>query len=458
MHNANFLGEEKISSLLIKFSVPAITGMMVGALYNVVDSIFVGRGVGTYALTAVTIAFPIMIMLLAVGLLVGVGASNMVSISLGRKDKDSAEIFLGNALTLSIAFMLLTVVGAFYFLDELLINVLGATPDVFPYARDFISIILMGSVFMHVGFGLNNIIRSQGDPKTALMTQVISFILNAVLNYIFIFKLGLGVKGSALATVISQASAAFWVIFYFSYGRGVLRLRWKNLIPHKAYVIDILKIGCAPFLMQVGASAVTIVLNLRIMVYGGEIGVAAFGIIGRIFMLIMMPIIGICQGAQPIIGYNYGAKHFDRVLSTLNKSMMAATVLCVFSFVGIELFAERIVNLFNDSQQLELIGARGMRIYLALIPVFGFPVVGAHYFQAIGKAQYAVAFNLLRQVVVFIPAVFLLSEWFGLAGIWASGAVSDFAAALFMGACLYIDVGKYKKIASMETVPEAIAQ
>ncbi|MEN6565839.1 MAG: MATE family efflux transporter [Veillonellales bacterium] len=440
MDNTKFLEEEKISALLWKFSVPAVAGMVVSALYNVVDSIFVGRGVGEVALTAVTIAFPIMTILMAVGMLVGIGAATLVSICLGEKRQERAEMILGNALTMMLVFVLTTTGVTLWYLDPLLIHVLGVTPEVLPYARDFTAIILGGSVFLHVGFGLNNVIRAQGDPKTALATQLIAAVINVVLNYVLIFVFDLGIKGAAIATISAQAVAAIWVVAYFTKGPGLLHFRKKNLAIHLDVVKEIFEIGVAPFLMQVGASAVMVVLNLRIMEFGGTTAVAAFGIINRVLMLVMMPVSGISQGAQPIIGYNYGARQYKRVIAALNKALSVSTIICLVGFLGVELFAEQIIQVFNDGPQLIAMGTPGLRIFLVMLPIIGFQIIGANYFQAIGKAYYSIIFNLLRQVIVLIPLVFILSHYFGLMGIWAAGPVSDFVSALLTGVCLFWDI------------------
>ena len=445
MGTTSLLEHEKISVLLLKYSIPAVTGMLVGSLYNVVDSIFVGRGVGEIALTAVTIAFPIMTMLMAVGMLVGLGAATVVSISLGEKNRDRAELVLGNAFTMMVVFVLSTTGLALWQLDFILVNWMGTTPEVLPYARDFTAIILLGSIFLHVGFGLNNIIRAQGDPKTALATQVISAAVNAVLNYVFIFICGMGIEGAAWATVAAQAVAASWVMHCFIRGTGLLRLRKKNLMLRMDVVAEICKIGVAPFLMQVGASIVMVVLNLRILQFGGNTAVAAFGIVNRILMLAMMPIAGISQGAQPIIGYNYGARQFARVIETLKTALRVSVGGSLVGFILVEFFAPQIVQLFNDEAILIETGSTGLRIYLCMLPVIGFQIIGANYFQAIGKAYYSIVFNVLRQVIVLIPMVFILSGYFGLVGIWIAGPVSDIASALLTGVCLFWDIRRDKK-------------
>lgn len=445
MKNTEFLGKDRVSTLLWEFSVPAVAGMVVSALYNVVDGVFVGQGVGTAALAAVSIVFPIMIVLMAVGMLIGLGAGTLVSISLGEGKRDYAEAILGNALTLIVIFVLATVGAALWFLEPILVNVFGVTAEVLPYARDFASIVIGGSLFLHVGFGLNNVIRAQGDPKTAFMTQAIAGLMNIVFNYILIFVFHFGIKGAASATIMAEAIAAIWVLAYFTQGRGALRFHVRNFVPRWEIVKGILSIGVAPFLLQLGASAVMVVLNWNVMKFGGDLGVAAFGIVNRIMMLVMMPIIGISQGAQPIIGYNYGSQQYERVIETLGRTLFAATALCVVSFIGLEIWAERIVLLFNDDAGLVKMGAQGIRAFLLLLPFIGIGLVGANYFQAIGKVLYSIVFSLLRQVILLIPLVYILSHYYGLMGIWAAGPVSDGLSCLLTVACMIASVRSFRR-------------
>ena len=365
MDKSNALGEEKIATLLQRYSGPAIIGMVVNALYNVVDSIFVGQGVGEVGLVAVTLVFPLMLILMGVGMFVGLGAGSLISIRLGQKDKAGAELILGNALSLVIILVLLTTAASLWFLDPLLLF-LGATPEVMPYARDFSLIILGGSIFMHVSFGLNNLIRAQGDPHTALKTMLIAALLNATLNPLFIFGFDMGIKGSAWATVVAQIVATVWVLVYFIRGTGTMQLKAANLRLHRKIFTEISRIGMAPFLLQIGAGLVMVVLNFNLLAYGGDLAVAAFGIVNRVLMLILMPVMGISQGAQPIIGYNFGAGNFRRVIEVVKLAALAATGFCLIGFAGIQIFAEQIVQLFNGHAELVQLGADGLRFYLLM--------------------------------------------------------------------------------------------
>ncbi|MBP2651874.1 MAG: efflux family protein [Firmicutes bacterium] len=435
MDKTKALGEEKVSSLLWKFSGPAIFAMMVNALYNVVDSIFVGHGVGEIGLTAVTIAFPMMMVLMAIGMLIGMGSSTLVSIRLGENNKEAAELILGNAFTLIMVLVLATTAGSLIFLDPILIK-LGAAPDVLPYARDFARVVLGGSIFMHISFGLNSIIRAQGDQNTAVATMLVSAFLNMILNPLFIIGLHMGIKGSAWATVIAQAVAATWVMVYFIRGGGTLKLKIKCIGLRLDIAAGIFKIGMSGFLMQITNSLVMVIVNYQLIAHGGSIAIAAYGVLNRIIMMTLMPVLGIMQGAQPIIGYNYGAKKLGRVITTLKLATLSTTATCVVCFILVELFAVQIMHVFSDNAELATVGAYAIRINLSLLPLIGFQIAGAQYFQAVGKVNYAIVLNLLRQVILLIPVVSILPGFIGLMGVWLAEPISDLGAAIITGICV----------------------
>ncbi len=441
MNRSQSLGEEKISTLLWRFSLPAITGMVVNAFYNVIDSVFVGRGVGEIGLTAVTIAFPIMIVLMGLGMLVGVGAAAVVSLRIGEKKQQEAEKILGNAFTLSMMLAIGFSACILLFLDPIL-KILGAEPNVLPYARDFTRIIVLGSVFMYVGFGLNNIVRAEGNPRMAMSTTLISAGLNILLNPLFIFSFHLGVGGSALATVVSQGVSAVWILVYFLRGKSLIKLRKANLVLDKAIVLSIFKIGMSPFLMQIASSATTILFNYTLLRYGGELAVASIGIINRIGMLMLMPIFGISQGLQPIIGYNYGAGSYSRVIKAMKIGIYAATLVSTIGFLLVQIFDKQIIMLFNDNPELIAMGSAAMRINLCMLPVIGFQIIGANYFQAVGKAGYAIVLSMSRQLILLIPLLLLLPTLLGIDGAWLASPISDFTAALLTGVFLFRELNK----------------
>lgn len=435
MDNSKLLGEEKVGKLLWKFSAPAIVGMGVNALYNVVDSIFVGNGVGEIGLAAVAIAFPIMIILMAFGVLIGVGASSLVSIRLGQKRINEAEKILGNAYMLASIGMTGLSMLMLIFLEPILIS-LGAEANVLPYAKDFTGIILLGSVFMHIGFGMNTIIRAQGDPKTAMMTMFISAGINVVLNPLFIFVFHMGISGSAWATVVAQAVSAIWVTLHFIGKRSFLKLRISNMVPDKNIIWQIMKNGLSPFLMQFAASIVTVLFNQSLLKYGGEMAIASMGIIQRVAMLLIMPMFGISQGLQPIIGFNYGAKKFNRVIEALKLGIFFATCLSIIGFAIVQVFDSKIISLFNQNPDLITMGGEGIKIVLAMLPIIGFQLISAQYFQAVGKAKPAVILGISRQVILLIPLILFMPNVFGLMGAWIATPLADLGAALITGVFL----------------------
>lgn len=441
MERSKALGEEKISKLLWNFSLPAITGMVVNALYNVVDSIFVGHGVGETGLAAVTIAFPIMIVLMGFGMLVGVGAAAVVSLRLGEGKQGEAEKILGNALSLAVILSIVLAAGFLWFLEPVLIS-LGAEVIVLPYAKEFTRIILLGSIFMYIGFGLNSIVRAEGNPKIAMYTILISAGLNIILNPLFIFVFHLGIGGSALATVISQTVSALWVVGHFFSKKSLLKLRLSNLVLRRHIVSSIFKIGMSPFLMQIASSIVTVLFNFSLLKYGGELAVASIGVINRIGMLMLMPIFGLSQGVQPIIGYNYGAGNYERVKKALTLAIYAGTIFSTCGFLIIQVFDEPIIRLFNDNPELIHMGAQGMRIQLSMLPIIGFQIIGANYFQAVGKAGYAIVLSLSRQVIMLIPLILLLPSLLGLQGAWLASPVADLVSALLTGLFLRKEIRK----------------
>lgn len=432
MEGSAALGQDRVDKLLWRFSVPAMIGMVVNALYNIVDSIFVGNGVGEFALAAVAIAFPVMIILMGFGMLIGVGAGSLVSIRMGEGRKEDAEKILGNAFTLSILCSIVLSASILPFLDPVL-QLLGAEPNILPYARDFTKVILWGSLFMYVGFGLNSIVRAQGDPKIAMATMLISAGINVVLNPLFIFYFQLGITGSALATVIAQMVAAVWIILHFLRKKSYLRLKTPYMALDFTVVFQIIKTGASPFLMQIAASVVNVLFNHSLLLYGGEIAVACIGVITRIGMLLLMPIFGISQGAQPIIGYNYGARSYERVIEAVRRASYAASALSLAGFLVVQCFSESIVGVFNQNPEFIAMGAKGLRLFLLMLPVIGFQVIGANYFQAVGKAQYAIFFSMSRQVIILIPMLLLLPPLFGLNGAWAAAPLADLGSFLLTG-------------------------
>lgn len=440
MDHSKQLGEGSIGRLLIKFSIPGIIGMTVNALYNIVDRIFVGRGVGSLAIAGTTIGFPIMLIFMAFSMLVGMGATSLISIRLGEKKKEDAELIAGNAMLLLIILSLSLSILGLLFLTPLL-ELFGASSAVLPYASDYMRIILLGTVLMGISFGMNNFIRAEGNPRIAMFTMIIGAVANIILDYYFIFILDLGIKGAALATIIAQGISAAWVLYYFLWGKSFLKIRRKNLKLQLLIIQQIVTIGFPPFAMQLVNSVQQLILLKSLGIYGGDMAIAAMGIIFSISTILVMPVIGISQGAQPIIGYNYGARQYKRVKETLKSAIAAATLIVSVGFVCARLFPEAIVALFaKNDMQLIALGSHALLTFFLFLPLIGFQVVSSNYFQSIGKPIQATILTLSRQILLFIPALLILPQFWGLEGVWRTQPVADLGSFILTGLWLFYEL------------------
>ncbi|UWG97645.1 MATE family efflux transporter [Dehalobacter sp. DCM] len=445
------MGSLSVGKLLWQFSWPTIIGMLVNALYNIVDRIFVGRALGSLAIAATTVAFPIMLVFFAVSMLIGVGATALISIRLGEQKKAEAEQISGNALVLLVFIPLLLSLIYLFFPEQILI-MFGANDDVLPYALEYTNVIVLGSVFGAISFGLNNFIRAEGKPKISMMTQLLGAFVNVILNYVFIFELGMGMKGSALGTIIGQCVSACWVLGYFLFARSTLKLRLKNFKPDPLITRRILAIGFAPFAMQIAGSVQQMLLNKSVMTFGGDLALSAVGVVMSLSTIFFMPIVGISQGAQPIIGYNYGAKQFSRVTETLKKAALIGICLATAGFFVIRLWPEQIIGLFsNGDAALTEIAVHAMLTFLALLPVLGFQIVAANYFQAVGKPLQSTILTLSRQVLIFIPLLLILPNFWGIEGVWRTAPIADALSILLTISFIFIEM---KSLLSKQRVAE----
>ena len=442
MDKSKELGEVKVLKLLMKFSIPAIVGMLVNALYNVVDRIFIGNGVGSLGIAGITIAFPVMLVMMAFAMLVGIGANSLVSIRLGQNKKDEAEVIFGNAFSLLILIsLILTIVGLVAL--EPLLKLLGASEQILPYARDYIQIILLGGVFQAVGMGMNNFIRSEGNPKVAMYTMLIGALINIILDPIFIFVFHWGMRGAALATIISQIVSAIWVLSYFLRGKSLLKLHKRNLILKPIVVRGILALGTAPFVMQIAASIQNSIMNTSLATYGGDIAISGMGVVNSIVTLLVMPIFGITQGVQPIIGYNYGAKKYDRVKEAYRLAVIFSTSILIVGWIAIMFFPEQLVSMFNSKDtELMAFGTMAIKRFLMFLPLVGFQVVSSNYFQAVGKSNHSALLGLSRQVLILIPALIILPKFFGLEGVISAGPLADIISTMITGIFIFIEMKK----------------
>lgn len=440
MDRSQRLGEASIPRLLAAFSLPAIVGMLAQALYNVVDQVFIGRALGPNGMAGITVALPYMLVLVAFGMLVGFGASAVVSLRLGEHKRNEAEQVLGNAVSLLLAVSVVITVISLAFLNPLL-RLFGASDTVLPYAHDYVGIIALGSVFQVCGFGLNAVIRGEGNPRVAMLTLLIGVFLNVVLAPLFIFGFGWGMKGAGLATVLSQAVSATWVFAYFLGGKSVLKLHFGMLRLRWPVCAVILAIGSPLFLMQMAASVMNSLLNNQLRTYGGDLAISTMGIIYAGFMMTAMPIFGLNQGAQPIVGYNYGARKFGRVKKTWQLAVMAATMIALTGFSVMMFFPVQMIHVFNrDNEELLKLGCHAIRLAVIMLPLIGFQIVSATYFQAVGKPKQAMLLMLSRQVLLLIPAVLILPRFFGLDGVWLALPISDFLASLTTGTCIFFEL------------------
>lgn len=427
---ATELREKSIGSLMLKYYFPAFAGVVVNSLYNVVDRIFIGQGVGSMALAGLSVVFPIMIVYMAFGMLVGSGGAVRISINLGKKDYNRAERVLGNSVTLALVLGIVAVTIGFL-VKEPILYFFGAGEETFRHANDYLDIILLGAPFGMLGYSLNNMIRAEGNPKVAMYSMFISAGLNIILDPIFIFVLDLGVRGAAMATVISQIVLCIWVMVHFRSKRSIIKLKLRNLKPVGEIIMYIVTIGFASFAMQIAASVVYGLFAKQLIIFGGDIAVGAMGIINSITIILVMAIVAINMASQPIIGFNYGARNFDRVLTTVNLGIKAATLIAVGGWLLCMLIPGQIVGLFNsDDAELLRKGVEGLRIYTALLPVVGFQIIASNLFQSIGKAKLATILSLLRQVIFLIPLLAILPGFFGLIGVWMAMPVSDFLASI----------------------------
>lgn len=426
MSNQKHLGDAPIGKLLLQYSVPAIIGMVVNALYNIVDRMFIGNipDIGSLAITGVGITMPIMTIVLAFGMLIGIGTTANISLNLGKGNRTTAEKLLGNAFTLSIIVGLAIAVVGTIFANPIL-NLFGASENTLFYAKEYISIILLGCTFNILSFSLNSTVRADGNPKMSSMTMVIGCGANIILDYIFIFVFNLGVKGAALATIISQAITFFIILYYYTAGNSNLKLKMENLKLKKHLVTMTFAIGIAPFATQIANSLVQVIANNALKTYGSDLAIGAMTVISSLNIIFMMPIFGINQGCQPIIGFNYGAKKYERAKEAFKYATIAACVICVIGFISIQCFPTQIISLFNNDPELTTLAIKGIRIYLLMMPIVGINIVATSYYQSIGKAKTSMFVSLLRQVILLIPFTIILPKFIGLDGVWAAGACAD---------------------------------
>ena len=448
--NVTELRSTKIGVLLRKYYWPAFTGAIINTLYNVVDRIFIGQGVGAEALSGLSSVFPIMLILMAFGMLIGMGSGVRISINLGKKNLERAEHVLGNAVMLSIVVALILSSIAFAVKIPLL-HLFGVSDTTLTYANDYLKIILLGSVFGMTGFAVNNIIRSEGNAKVAMYSMLLSAGINLILDPIFIFVLDMGVKGAALATVISQFALFIWVLYHFFNKHSILKLRVRNFIPNGEIILYIVTVGFAPFAMQLAASVVQGTANSQLIRYGGDLAVGSMGVIMSVVMIFLMAIFSLNMATQPIISFNHGANNHKRVRETLILSLKIATAITVGGFIVVQLFPVAITKVFNNTNtEFINITKRGLHLVTMLYPIIGFQIVISSYFQAIGNAWKAALLSLLRQVIGLIPLLIFLPRYMALDGVWLAFPAADLISSIAAGLFLFYEIKRLNQLIKQE--------
>lgn len=416
----------KILPLLVELSIPAMIGMIVNAIYNIVDRMFIGNApqLGSLGLAGITISYPVTLVLMALSLMAGVGGSTRFSIALGAKKDDQAQYYQGNALMITVLFGLFFMIFGNLFMDSIL-TILGTSSQVLPYARSYLSIILYGAVFQCVAMCGNNFSRAQGNAKNAMISQMLGAGFNILFDYILIVQCHMGMEGAALATIGGQFLSMIWQLSFLFGKRGLIQCRFSHMKLKRKFTFMIIKTGIPAFLMQLSTSVLNVVINGTLGKYGGDIAISTVGIITSVQTLMLMPLTGMTQGQQPIISYNFGAECYHRVKETLKFTIIGATILSSIGFLVIELFPQSIISMFNQETEIIQLGSNALRIWFICLPVVGCQTMCANFFQAIGRVKQSSFLNLLRQCLLLIPLIFILSYIFGLYGVLIAVPIAD---------------------------------
>ena len=437
------LGTKPVGRLLLQYALPAIVAMVASSLYNMVDSIFIGQGVGALAISGLAITFPFMNLSAAFGAAIGVGSSAFLSVKLGQRDYDIANKILGNCVMLNIIIGIAFGGVGLLFLAPIL-RFFGASDATLPYAREYMVIILIGNAVTHLYLGLNAVMRAAGKPRVAMYITIFTVVINAVLDPLFIYTLRLGIRGAAYATILSQLMALVWQWKLFGNRKEFLHFDYGKFRVEMPIVRNIISIGISPFSMNACACLVVIFINNSLMKYGGDMAVGAYGIANRVAFIFVMVTMGVCQGMQPIAGYNYGAQNYNRMLEVLRLAVIAGTLVCAVGFVIAIFFPEPCVRLFTTDAELIEKSVVAMRYIMALFVIIGAQMVITNFFQSIGKAKVSIFLSLSRQLIFLVPAIAILPPLMGLDGVWLAMPLSDGVAAVMAYAMLWIYIRRLK--------------
>ena len=439
------LGTKPVGRLLVQYALPAIIAMTASSLYNMVDSIFIGQGVGALAISGLAVTFPFMNLSAAFGAGVGVGSSSYLSVKLGQKDYSTAQRILGNNVTLNVIIGLLFSAVSLIFLDPILFF-FGASEQTLPYAREYMVIILLGNIITHLYFGMNAVLRAASKPREAMYTTIFTVVLNSLLDPLFIYTFDMGIRGAAIATILSQTVALVWQIRLFSDKSQLLHLKRGIYKLDNTIVKNILGIGISPFAMNATACLVAIFVNQRLLEYGGDLAVGAYGIANRVAFIFIMINFGVNQGMQPIAGYNYGAQNYDRLMRVLKLAMIAGTCITTSGFLVAEFIPHICVSLFTSDTELTELSVNGLRIMMAAMPIVGYQMIVTNFFQSIGKAKISIFLSLSRQLLFLVPLIGVLPLSFGVNGVWVAMPISDSFSALFALVMMVRYMRMFKKL------------
>jgi putative MATE family efflux protein len=451
------LGSDKVGKLLLEFSIPATTGMMVGALYNIVDRMFVGnaKNLSTYGLGALTICFPIMMIMMGLALLFGAGGATLFSIKLGAKDKKGAGVILGNVIVMVFITQIIFMVVTLWKLEPILL-LFGADEAFMPYAIEYMRIILYAAIFQGPAMACNHLMRADGSPRSAMISQLIGAGFNILFDYILIYSIGMGMTGAALATIGGQALSAIWGVSYFLTKRSNIKLRISNMRLKPNIILKIIMAGLPSFFNQITGSILNIILNNKLGQYGGNVAISVMGAITSIQHLMIMPIVGISHGSQPIIGYNKGSNQFNRIKETLKKAILAATTIVIIGFILTRLFPDKLIQMFGSDLEFIEFGTWATEVWFFMLPVIGFQIVGSLYFQAVGKPRVGLFLTMTRQLIFLIPLIIILSSTMGLEGILFAAPLADGAAFLITLLFLIFEVKRLNKMSQLFDMSEQL--
>ena len=437
------LGTMSVGKLLVQYAMPAIIAMTASSLYNNIDRIFIGQCVGPMAISGLAITFPFMNMSAAFGAMVGVGASTLISVRLGQKDYKTANLVLGNVVTLNLILGILFTLVCWAYLDPIL-YLFGASRQTIPYARDYMEVILLGNVISHSYFGLNAVLRAVGHPRYAMRCTILTVVLNAILDPIFIWQMDMGIRGAAIATIIAQTVSLAWEFWLFARQHEIVHLQ-RGIYRLKLTIVrQTLAIGLSPFLMNSCACLVVLFINRGMRDYGGDFALGAYGIVNSVIFLFLMVVMGLNQGMQPIVGYNWGARQNHRVWQTLRYTMIGATVVTTVGFAVGELIPEALTHIFTSNDHITELATRGFRLCVSVFPLVGVQMVIGNFFQSIGHAGKSIFLSLSRQMLFLIPLLHILPRYFMLDGVWLSIPIADAVSFVFATCMLWWEIRHIK--------------